>query len=153
MASEEELIAARRRHVERLQEAGAQPYPNDFEADDAARRKVLAIANDEAARAQLPGEGELPADAPHYPLYGRVTAKRGPFLVIQTPYGTAQALVRGEDLSEAEAAQFKVVDLADHVAVSGPLLRTRTGALTVKAVRYRHLGEGARCRRPTSGTA
>ncbi len=141
MASEEELIAARRRHVERLVEAGTQPYPNDFEADDAARRKVIEIANDESARARLPGEGEVPEGAPHYPLYGRVTAKRGPFLVIQTPHGTAQALVRGEDLPPEEAAQFKVVDLADHVAVSGPLLRTRTGALTVKAVRYRHLAK------------
>jgi len=141
VASEEELIAARRRHIERLQEAGAQAYPNDFKADEDARRKVLAIASDEAARAQLPGEGELPAGAEHYPLYGRVTAKRGPFLVIQTPYGSAQALVRAEDLPPEDAAQYKVVDLADHVAVSGPLLRTRTGALTVKAVRYRHLAK------------
>lgn len=141
MASEEELIAARRKHIERLQEAGVQAYPNDFKADEDARRKVLAIANDEAARAQLPGEGELPAGAEHYPLYGRVTAKRGPFLVIQTPYGSAQALVRAEDLPPQDAAQYKAVDLADHVAVTGPLLRTRTGALTVKAVRYRHLAK------------
>jgi lysyl-tRNA synthetase class 2 len=141
VASEEELIAARRRHIERLQEAGTHPYPNDFRPDEEARRKVLAIANDEAERAKLPGEGELPNDAEQYSLYGRVMAKRGPFLVIQTPYGSAQALVRGEDLPPEDAAQFKVVDLADHVAVSGPLLRTRTGALTVKAVSYRHLAK------------
>jgi len=141
VASEEELIAARRRHVERLQEAGAEPYPNDFQPDDAGRRRVLEIASDEALRAQLPGEGELAAGAPHFPLYGRVMAKRGPFLVIQTPHGSAQALVRAEDLPAEDAAQYKAVDLADHVAVSGPLLRTRTGALTVKAVRYRHLAK------------
>jgi lysyl-tRNA synthetase class 2 len=141
MASEEELIAARRRHIERLREAGSQPYPNDFDADDDGRRTVLAIAGDEAARAALPSEDELPAGAQHYPLYGRVMAKRGPFLVIQTPHGSAQALVRPENLPPADAAQYKAVDLADHVAVSGPLLRTRTGALTVKAVRYRHLAK------------
>jgi lysyl-tRNA synthetase, class II len=141
VASEDELIAARRRHIEKLREAGAQPYPNDFQPDEEKRRRVLAIAGDEAEREKLPGEGEVPADAEHYPLYGRVTAKRGPFLVIQTPYGSAQALVRGDDLPPEEAAQLKAVDLADHVAVSGPLLRTRTGALSVKAVRYRHLAK------------
>ena len=141
MASEDELIAARRRHAEQLRAAGAQPYPNDFEPDDAKRREVIAIANDETRRAALPGEGEGPADAEHFPLYGRVMAKRGPFLVIQTPEGSAQALVRPENLSPEDAAQLKVVDLADHVAVSGPLLKTRTGALTVKALRYRNLAK------------
>ena len=61
MASEEELIAARRRHIEKLQEAGAQAFPSGvrFDAgDDAKRREVIAIANDEVRRAQLPGEGE-----------------------------------------------------------------------------------------------
>jgi lysyl-tRNA synthetase class 2 len=141
VASEEELIAARRKHVERLQEAGTPPYPNDFRGDDAKRRALVEIANDEARRAALPGEGEANADVEHFPLYGRVMAKRGPFLVIQTPHGSAQALVRPEDLPAAEAAQYKTLDLADHVAVEGPLLRTRTGAATVKAVRYRHLAK------------
>ncbi|HEX2678938.1 MAG TPA: lysine--tRNA ligase, partial [Polyangiales bacterium] len=86
-------------------------------------------------------EGELAADAEHYPLYGRVIAKRGPFLVIQTPYGSAQALVRPENLPPAQAGCLDAVDLADHVAVTGPLLKTRTGALTVKAVTYEHLGK------------
>src|SRR5689334_22164390 len=112
MASEEELIAARRRHVDALRQAGAEPYPADFEGDDARRREVIAIANDEARRAALPGEGEIPDAAEHYPLYGRVMAKRGPFLVIQTPHGSAQALVRGADLPPADAAQLANVDLA-----------------------------------------
>jgi lysyl-tRNA synthetase class 2 len=141
MASEEELIAARKRHVEKLLENGWQPYPNDFRGDDERRREVVAIANDEARRAQLPGEGEALDGAEPYPLYGRVIAKRGPFVVIQTPYGSAQALVRPENLTAEEAAQYATLDLADHVAVEGPLLRTRTGALTVKALRYRHLAK------------
>jgi lysyl-tRNA synthetase class 2 len=141
VASEEELIAARRRHIDKLREGGAQPYPNDLRLDDARRREVIAIANDEARRAQLPGEGEAPEDAEEYPLYGRVIAKRGPFLVIQTPYGSAQALVRPDNLAPQDAAQYQALDLADHVAVFGPLLKTRTGALTVKALRYRHLAK------------
>ena len=141
MASEEELIAARRKHGSELAQAGTQPYPSGYEGDDKLRREVVAIANDEARRAQLPGEADLPADAQSYPLYGRVMAKRGPFLVIQTPYGSAQALVRPEHLSKEDAAQYEAIDLADHVLVEGPLLKTRTNALTVKALKYQHLGK------------
>jgi lysyl-tRNA synthetase, class II len=141
VASEEELIAARRKHAADLASASEVPFPNGFVGDDKLRREVVAIANDEARRSQLPGEGELPADAASYPLYGRVMAKRGPFLVIQTPYGSAQTLVRPENLSERDAKLYETVDLADHIWVEGPLLKTRTGALTVKALRYQHLGK------------
>ncbi len=141
MASEEELIAARRKHGSELSQAGTQPFPSGYEGSDRLRREVVAIANDEARRASLPGEGELPPDAASFPLYGRVIAKRGPFLVIQTPYGSAQALVRPENLSKEDNAQYEAIDLADHVLVEGPLLKTRTGALTVKALRYQHLGK------------
>ncbi len=141
MASEEELIAARRKHVQRLAEVGVPPYPNDFQGDDAPRRELLAIASDPQRCAELPSEGEASADAPQYPLYGRVMAKRGPFIVIQTPYGSAQALIRPDELPPEQADQYKALDLADHVAVWGPLLRTRTGAATVKVQRYRHLAK------------
>jgi lysyl-tRNA synthetase, class II len=141
VASEEELIAARRKHAAELANVGEVPYPNGFIGDDKLRREVVAIANDEARRNALPGEGELPADAASYPLYGRVIAKRGPFLVIQTPHGSAQTLVRPENLPERDAKLYELVDLADHIWVEGPLLKTRTGALTVKALRYRHLGK------------
>lgn len=141
MASEEELVAARRAHVERLVQAGGSPYPRGFIGDDARRRHVVETALNEQRCAELPSEEDLPDDAESYPLYGRVIAKRGPFLVLRTPHGDAQALVRPEHLTEAEALQLKAVDLADHVAVEGPLVRTRTGALTVKALRYESLGK------------
>ncbi len=141
MASEEELIAARRKHGSELAAAGTEPFPSGFVGDDRKRREVIAIANDPERCQALPGEGELPQDAPHYPLYGRVMAKRGPFLVIQTPHGSAQALVRPENLPAEDAAQYASLDLADHVAVEGPLLRTRTNALTIKAARYRHVAK------------
>jgi lysyl-tRNA synthetase class 2 len=141
VASEEELILARRKHAAALSAAGSSAFPNGFIGDDRLRREVVAIANDPARCAVLPGENELPADAAVYPLYGRVMAKRGPFLVIQTPHGSAQTLVRPDNLPPADVALLELVDLADHVWVEGPLLKTRTGALTVKAVRYQHLGK------------
>ncbi len=141
MASEDDLIEARKKHAAELVAAGVLPFPNGFRGEDAARRELLAIANDPARVAQLAGEGEVAADAKTYPLYGRVMAKRGPFLVIATPYGSAQALVRPENLNERDAAAYKLVDLADHVAVRGPIMRTKTGALALRATEYTHLGK------------
>jgi lysyl-tRNA synthetase class 2 len=130
--------------AERLRELGVLPYPNTWrtnpELEDKRRRLVL-LATDEEACAKLPLEDELTDDTPHVPLFGRVIGKRGPFLVIRTPHGDAQALVRKDSLSDRDAAVLKLLDLADHVLVEGPAIRTKTGALAVSARRYEHLGK------------
>ena len=87
MSKSDDLIAARRHHVASLQEAGARAYPNLYAGDDTARRHAFDLARDPAQRAALPVETELADDAASYPLYGRVIAKRGPFLVIRTRHG------------------------------------------------------------------
>jgi lysyl-tRNA synthetase class 2 len=144
MATEDELRQTRLSKAERLRELGVLPYPNDWRTNpelEDKRRRVVELAADESARAELPLEEDLPENAPHVPLFGRVIAKRGPFLVIRTPHGDAQALVRPEKLSERDAALLKLLDLADHVMVDGPAIRTKTGALAVSARRYEHLGK------------
>lgn len=116
-------------------------FPNDYRADDEKRRACVRVALDTAIRAALPLEAELAPDADVYPLYGRVMAKRGPFLVIQTPHGNVQSLVRKDSLPPADAAQLEQVDLGDHVAVEGPMIRTQKGDSAVRANRYRHIGK------------
>jgi lysyl-tRNA synthetase class 2 len=152
MASEDELRDARRAKVPTLEGAGSRAFPNDFrvsEAMESRRREIVAIANGPAEeRAQLPEESELEGGEPESWIYGRVIAKRGPFLVLRTPYGDVQTLVRPKDskdvktplsLDEQQVAQ--VVDLSDHVAARGPLVKTRTGELAVRAHAYRHVGK------------
>ena len=142
MASEEELIRARRAKFEKLEQAGTRAYPNTFTGDEASRKAALAIAcGDEALRAALPAEAELGGIELHYQLFGRVVAKRGPFVVVRTPYGDVQALVRKDKLAPTEAAQLAALDLSDFVAVSGPLIRTGTGAAAVRAEHYQHVGK------------
>ncbi|MEM6959200.1 MAG: lysine--tRNA ligase, partial [Myxococcota bacterium] len=145
MASEDELRAARAAKGEALREAGRAPFPNDFRPSDeerAQRKRLVDIAiGPDEGRADLPEEADLSDDSAESILYGRVMAKRGPFLVIRTPHGDAQALVRKDKLAEGEAAQLANLDLADHVLVRGPLVRTRTGALALSARSYRHLGK------------
>jgi len=145
VATEEELKKARLAHAEKLRESGTQPWPNRFRATDEteqSRRDVVELASDtEDSRNALPLEDDLPEDAERYWLYGRVVAKRGPFLVIRTPYGDAQALVRPESLAEPGPSHLAAVDLADHVLVRGALIRTKTGALAVRADEYQHLSK------------
>jgi len=144
VATEDELRHTRLSKAERLGELGVLPYPNTWRTNselEERRRRLVLLAADERACAELPHEDELGDDAPQVPLFGRVIAKRGPFLVIRTPHGDAQALVRPEHLSERDAAVLKLLDLADHVLVEGPAIRTKTGALAVSARRYEHLGK------------
>jgi len=141
VASEEDLIRARRAKFEKLEAAGTRAFPNTFRADEASREAALAVANDEAKRATLPPETELNGTEALYTLFGRVIAKRGPFLVLRTPYGDMQTLVRKDRLSEPQAAQLAAVDLSDFVGVRGPLIRTGTGAAAVRADTYEHVGK------------
>jgi lysyl-tRNA synthetase class 2 len=152
MASEEELIEARRANAAALRDAGTQPWPNDFRADlegaTDSRAAAVAILTSPEKRAELPEEKDLGGAEPVHHLFGRVVGKRGPFLVIRTPHGDAQALVRGKPgkngepgLPERDAAQLALLDLADHVAVQGPMIRTRTGDGAIRADRFRHVGK------------
>lgn len=144
MATEDELRQARLSKAERLRELDVLPYPNTWRTSselENMRRALVLLAADEEACATLPHEDELSDDAAHAPLFGRVIAKRGPFLVIRTPHGDAQALVRPERLSDRDASVLKLLDLADHVFVEGPVIRTKTGALALSARRYEHLGK------------
>ncbi len=141
MASEDDLTRARRAKFEKLEAAGTRAFPNTFRADEASREAALAISNDEVRRAALPSESELQGNEADYTLYGRVVAKRGPFVVVRTPYGDMQALVRKERLGDGQAAQLATVDLSDFVGVRGPLIRTGTGAAAVRSDHYEHVGK------------
>jgi len=144
VATEDEMREARLAKAERLRDFGSQPYPNDLridEATEAKRADLVALAKDEARCAELPTEDMLTGEEERFALYGRVMTKRGPFLVVRTPYGDVQALVRKDDLSEAEAGQLAALDLADHVFIEGTPVQTRTGQLALRAEHYRHVGK------------
>ncbi len=172
MATEEELVSARRAHAQALAEAGSSAFPNVFRPSDADRRRreeALALLSDPAnkgapiegervvdrtgpfvvvekdgvRRTRFPQDDELAGDEETFPIYGRVMGRRGPFLVIQTPHGRAQAYLpnKGEDLPSEARAELAALDLADHVAVEGPLMGTKKGDAAVKVLRYRHVGK------------
>jgi lysyl-tRNA synthetase class 2 len=155
MAQHDELTEARRQKARALSEHGTQAFPNTFRTESARHdsRNALFAAMAEARADEtrlnaVPQEAELTGSEATFALYGRVVAKRGPFLVVRTPLGDAQTLVRNKAgkngeaaLPERDAAQLELLDLADHVAVEGPLVRTMKGDLAVRALSYQHLGK------------
>ena len=155
MSNETQLRNARLEKIERLRAHGVQGFPNTFRITDEmeTKRKQLAhLARDmkesEEQKASVPTEIELQGNEEEYWLYGRVVGKRGPFLVIRTPYGDVQSLVRPKDsknakttLPESQQPIAKTVDLGDHIAVRGPQMRTRTGELAVRADHYEHVSK------------
>lgn len=164
MANEDELRSIRRAKIAKLTEAGSSGFPNSLRAEvggrEESRRAFVALANratetkDDPEVFAVPTEVELTereAAGEKFAtvsLYGRVIAKRGPFLALRTPYGDAQALVRakptdkGAYLEDASArAQAETLDLADHILVEGPAIRTGTGQLAVLGKHYEHVGK------------
>jgi len=163
MATEDELIASRRAHAEELAKLGKQAFPNDFRASgpagddevlgdrEASRARLFAridaAKSSQGELAALPDESQLSGDEEAHWLFGRVVAKRGPFLKLRTPHGDAQALVRNKEqppfplLPQDGIEQLALLDLADHVAVRGPLIRTKTGDVAVRADHYQHVGK------------
>jgi lysyl-tRNA synthetase class 2 len=144
VSNEDELRASRLAHAKKLEEVSVRPFPNDLvETPEmrAGRAHVLELAADEGKRASLPSEADITPETERFPLYGRVMAKRGPFVVFRTPFGDAQALVRPEHLSAEDQTQLAALDLADHAFVRGPVVKTGTGALAVKAFEFKHVSK------------
>jgi lysyl-tRNA synthetase, class II len=119
--------AQRRAKLERLREAGIDPYPHSFEG----RTKIAEIlaAHDPAAL----GEGEH--DDFSYRVMGRVTGKRGhgktAFLDVRDITGTIQAYARRDALGEEAFGRIEDLDIGDLVGVEGALHVTKRGQLAI----------------------
>jgi lysyl-tRNA synthetase class 2 len=128
-----ELLLQRRRKVDRLWEAGINPYPNDFKPQQVAA-EVLAAHHEGAA---------IPEPAPTYVLAGRILARRSfgkaAFLQLQDRTGRIQLYVRKDEVGEEVFAEFETFDIGDIIGVSGFPFRTKTGELTVHVTSIRLL--------------
>ncbi|HEX6456760.1 MAG TPA: lysine--tRNA ligase [Solirubrobacterales bacterium] len=117
----------RRAKVERLREAGVDPYPHAFPNRD--------HVEDIEARhnpAEL-GEGEHEDFV--YRVMGRVVGKRGhgktAFLDVRDVTGQIQAYARKDVLGEEAFERVEELDIGDVVGVVGPLHVTKRGQLAI----------------------
>ena len=108
-----------------LFEAGQNPYPEHSELEDY-------VANIEAKYAEL-ADGEDTEDV--VKIAGRVVAKRGQgkimFIVVRDATAEIQLFCRINDMDEAAWNTLKALDLGDILGVTGVVVRTQRGQLSV----------------------
>ena len=134
---EERLFEERKEKLKKIAALGAEDglgelaatYPNQF--------KLSPEGGVPAIRAQFDDVGaeNLESERPHVALAGRVMAHRrqgkAGFAVLQNNGRRLQIYVRQDAVGERAFELYKLLDLGDHVGVSGYLFRTRTGELTI----------------------
>jgi lysyl-tRNA synthetase, class II len=129
---ERNLFELRKTKLEEIEKLGQQAYPNRFPAMDAAPATAIP-----AVRAQW-GEAtaeELDANRVTVTAAGRIMAIRAQgkagFATLQQNGERLQIYVRLDAVGEQGFALYKLLDLGDHIGVSGYLFRTRTNELTI----------------------
>ncbi|HEY1901550.1 MAG TPA: lysine--tRNA ligase [Terracidiphilus sp.] len=139
---ERNLFDLRRAKLEEIEKLGQTAYPNRFPADGG-----LAASTIPAVRAQW-GEaaGEaLEANRVTVTVAGRIMAIRAQgkagFATLQQGGERLQIYVRLDAVGEQGFALYKLLDLGDHIGVSGYLFRTRTNELTIHVERLTFLAK------------
>jgi lysyl-tRNA synthetase class 2 len=121
--------AQRLEKADALRKLGINPYPNRFERTD-----TLAAIN--AAHGGQSLE-DLEALAKDVRIAGRVMTLRGhgkaSFATLSDGEARLQVYVRQDDVGEAAYRLLELVDLGDTIGVSGRVMRTRKGELSVQA--------------------
>jgi lysyl-tRNA synthetase class 2 len=121
-----ELLAARRRKLERLREEGVEPFPHDFPG-------VVPIAEVRRAHAELEAGAETGA---RYRVAGRIAARRGQgkaaFVDLVDRSGRIQLHARVDVLGEDPFARLVGLDLGDLIGIDGTVFSSRRGELSLR---------------------
>jgi lysyl-tRNA synthetase class 2 len=131
------LFDLRKSKLEEIEKLGQAAYPNQFPATHTVpavrERWVNAAAEDlEANRTTVAVAGRIMAI--------RAQGKAG-FATLQQGGERLQIYVRLDAVGEQGFALYKLLDLGDHIGVSGYLFRTRTGELTIHVERLTFLSK------------
>ena len=133
-----ELLAERREKLDRLRDAGIDPFPHGFPG----REEIGTVVE---AHAELDSGEET--DRVHT-VAGRVVGKRGHgkvvFLDLRDQTGTIQVLAASDHLPEESFEALDLIDLGDFVGVTGRALSTRRGELSLEASEWNMLAKSLR---------
>ncbi|HEY6146401.1 MAG TPA: OB-fold nucleic acid binding domain-containing protein, partial [Thermoanaerobaculia bacterium] len=139
-SGEAALVQNRLHNLEQI-DALTETYP--FRFDPTAPISRIVEENEPKSGEELEGEA-LRVRAAGRILARRVQGKAG-FLDLSDGRSRLQVYVRQDAVGEPGWTLYKSLDLGDWIGVAGPLFRTRTGQLSVKAERLAFL---AKCLRP-----
>ena len=130
----------RREKVQKIRDLGIDPFGHKFERTH--------LSSDIKKEFAGKTHEELEALAAPVTIAGRIMAIRDmgkvAFLTIQDLGGTIQVYLRKDAVSELEWNVYKLADLGDIVGISGTVMLTRTGEITIKCKQYTHLSKALR---------
>jgi len=134
---ERSLFDLRKAKLEEIEKLGQEAYPNQFPATHTvpavrARWGEAQTEELEANRVTVAVAGRL--------MTIRAQGKAG-FATLQQNGERLQIYVRLDAVGEQGYALYKLLDLGDHIGVTGYLFRTRTGELTVHVERLTFLAK------------
>jgi len=129
MAEEDDILSVRRGKLAVLRERGL-AYPSGFQRSSlAAQLHEAYAAADKAALEQQ----AVPVTVAGRMMLRRVMGKAS-FITLQDSSGRIQCYLRSDDVGDSAYADFReLYDIGDIVGVSGTLMRTNRGELTVAA--------------------
>jgi lysyl-tRNA synthetase class 2 len=129
------VLKARREKLDALVAAGISPYGYGFDRTHDTARAVAALPDGAES-------GETVRVA------GRLVAWRGhgktAFAHLADGAGRIQLYFRKDELGDDRWAQLDLLDIGDVVGVAGPLMRTRTGEVTVRVAALELLAKSLR---------
>ena len=133
-----ELLADRRAKLERLREAGIDPFPHGFPD----RTEIAAVR--ESHEGIEPGE-----ETDHrYRIAGRLTARRGhgkaSFLDLRDGTGQIQVQARVDDSATTPTRACLSLDIGDIVGVEGTVFASKRGELSIRAEAWELLSKSLR---------
>ena len=133
-------MASRIAKLDHIRQQGIDPYPTRFK-----RSCDLATA---VANFETSADGPDPAaQGSSLSLAGRIMSMRGmgraTFLDLRDASGSLQVLLRQNLLGDGYEL-VKDLDLGDHLGVTGNMIRTRTGQVTLEAGRFAVISKGMR---------
>lgn len=137
---ENRLISERRQKLTKLRESG-NPYPNDFKPQHNSLQ--LHQKYDQYSKEELAA-----MDSETVVIAGRMMLKRimgkASFATIADSKGRIQAYISKADLGEENYDKFKACDTGDILGISGKVMKTNTGELSIHAAEVRLISKNIR---------
>lgn len=136
--SEQELV--RREKLAFLREKGLDPFGQRFDVTSNSK-EINDKYNDKSTE-------DLEAINDEVVIAGRIMTKRNKgkagFMHIQDKDGQIQIYVKLDNVGEEDYELFDKADLGDIVGIKGIVMRTHSGELSVRAIKYTHLSKSLR---------
>lgn len=136
----QEQTKVRMEKIDKLKEKGVNPFGSKFEVKD----KICDIKKNYTDKSKE----ELEENVIYATVAGRIITKRDmgkiAFCNLQDRDGNMQIYIRKDVIGEEAYSIFKLSDIGDIIGVTGEVMKTNTGELTIKVTSYTHLVKSLR---------